>query len=256
MKRRLKFKLLTLLALVPAVLLIYLGLQYMNVPAVDGVLRVVNLMGTLIHEGGHSLATLLTGGQLSEMVVNPNGSGYAMIGGGNTYLSLPAGYLGTTLLMALVFFINNRTRWGEAIPLLLGVACLWLTYVYGAKLAGGWTTYVVGYLSGAILVFMGIHPPIRIPGWRRIEMPDAVWMFWINLISMYYALGSVLSLEYLTRFAAHGNPDDVSVFTDTYYSWMDPKVMAAIWMGLSILAWVAVLIVIVRFYLRKDEAKA
>jgi hypothetical protein len=251
-KRRLKFKVLALLAAVPALLIVYLSQKYMY--DVDPVLRVVNLMGTLIHEGGHSLLTLLTGGYLAEMVIKPDGSGYAMIGGGATFLSLPAGYLSTTLLTALMFLINNRTRWGEVIPLILGIAYAYLTFAFGAKLAGGSTTIIVGYVCSALLIYFGMHPniPIFRTG-KHISVHDVVWMFWVNLISLYYGLGGILSLQYLTRYAEHGNPDDVSVFTDTFFPSMHPTTMASIWMWGSILVWVVVFIVIIRYFLKKKE---
>jgi hypothetical protein len=251
-KRRLKFKVLALLAAVPALLVVYLSQHYMY--EVDPILRTVNLLGTLIHEGGHSLVTLLTGGHLAEMVIKPDGSGYAMIGGGATFLSLPAGYLSTTLLTALMFLINNRTRWGEVVPLLLGIAYGFLTFQYGAKLAGGTTTTTVGYICAALLIYFGMHPNIPIPRTgKHISVSDVVWMFWVNLISLYYGLGGILSLEYLTRYAEHGNPDDVSVFTDTFFPAMHPTTMASIWMWLSIVVWVVVFIVVIRFFLKKQE---
>ncbi len=253
-RRRLKFKYLTLVALVPALILMFIVTQYAS--SVDPLLRVLNLMGTFIHEGGHTVATLLTGGQIFELVVKPDGSGYAMLAGGNAFWVLPAGYMTVTLLTALMFLVNNKTRWGEVIPLILGVMFLYLTFTYGAKLEGGITTSIVGYICGLFLLYIGIHPVVKIPfTTKKIGVPDWLWMTIVNWIALYYGLGGILSLEFLTRFADHGNSDDISRFTDTYFPSMHPTSVAWILMAISILVWIGVLLVYLLGFFRKEKPK-
>lgn len=250
--RRLKFKPLVVIALVPALILMFIAIRYKF--EVDHILRVVNLMGTFIHEAGHTLWAWITGGYVAELVVNPEGSGHAMIGGGIPFFYLPAGYMSSTLLTALMFAVNNRTRWGEVIPFTMGIIMIVLTYTLGAKLAGGVTTHIVGYTSGAILLYFGLHPTVQIPGTNvRVSLPDWVWMAFVNVISLYYAMGGILSLEYLSRHAAHGNPDDISRFTDMYFGWMHPTTMAAILMMISIAVWLIVFVVCARRLFQKEE---
>lgn len=218
----------------------------------DPLFRQINLFGTMIHESGHSLFALQTGGYLDEFVVRPDSSGYAAIGGGWFFLSLPAGYLSTTLLTALFFGLNNRTRWGDILPFLFGGIYIYLTLKY----ASGVTTIVVGLLSGIFLCLVGIHPRWRVPFTRIVvDLPDFTWMFFVNVLSLYYALGGLLSLEYLSRNAAHGNIDDVSRFTDMFFPYMDPRSMALIWEFISIVVWLGIVIAIGRLFHRKLKGK-
>jgi hypothetical protein len=58
------------------------------------------LFVTFIHEGGHAIAALLTGGHVQSLQVAPNGSGlvYAAVGGRLAQMFLAsAGYLGARL---------------------------------------------------------------------------------------------------------------------------------------------------------------
>ncbi len=252
MKKQLKFRVLAFLAAIPALLLVYYSQA--NMYQLDPVLRMANLGGTMTHEGGHSLASLLTGGGLTEILIRPDGSGHAMIGGGNTFLILLAGYFSTTALTAAMFYVNNRCRWGDVIPVLLGFAFLILTFQYGAKISGGSTTILVGVLFSLFLIYVGIHPNIPIPGTgKHISLSNVVWMFCVNVISLYYAVGGILALRYLSQTAKHGDADDVSVFTDMFAPWMDPRTMASLWMWVSILIWVVVGFFILRYFFSKEE---
>ena len=60
----------------------------------------LRLLVTFIHETSHALAAIVTGGELNEFVVNPDGSGFVSVSGGNPILIAPAGYLGTAILVS------------------------------------------------------------------------------------------------------------------------------------------------------------
>ena len=51
-------------------------------------------MITLVHELGHGLAAILTGGSFLYFEVFPNGGGLAHTSGGLRFVVIPAGYLG------------------------------------------------------------------------------------------------------------------------------------------------------------------
>lgn len=62
------------------------------------ILYPVTLLVTFLHEFGHALAALLTGGQVVGLQVNWDGSGYTTTRGGSPALILIGGYLGSVLL--------------------------------------------------------------------------------------------------------------------------------------------------------------
>src|SRR5512136_1152625 len=69
------------------------------------------LLLTIIHELGHGLAALLTGGHFIDFVVYSNGAGLAHTAGGWRLVVIPAGYLGVALFGALLIALGGNHRW-------------------------------------------------------------------------------------------------------------------------------------------------
>ena len=72
------------------------------------------LLVTFVHEAGHGLAAIVSGGRFIEFTVYPTGAGVALTAGGNPWLVLPAGYLGAALFGAILLYTANRVedeRW-------------------------------------------------------------------------------------------------------------------------------------------------
>jgi hypothetical protein len=57
----------------------------------------LRLLTVLLHEGGHALVTVLTGGSVLEIAVNAEESGHTLSSGGVHFLILHGGYLGSLL---------------------------------------------------------------------------------------------------------------------------------------------------------------
>ncbi|MGR3794270.1 M50 family metallopeptidase [Vannielia sp. SX4] len=91
----------------------------------------LRILVIFLHELSHGLAGLLTGGSIVEMSVDPREGGHALIRGGNRFVTLSAGYLGSLLFGALALVAALRTNADRAIlagfgALLLLVAALWI----------------------------------------------------------------------------------------------------------------------------------
>lgn len=112
-----------------------------NVPALDFALYPLRLFVTFVHESGHGLAALLTGGQFHTLSVMADGSGVATTAGGARALILPAGYLGAALFGAGLFALANlvtRARWLSAglAALLVALTLLYTPFVSTGFLVG------------------------------------------------------------------------------------------------------------------------
>lgn len=79
------------------------------------------LLVTFVHEAGHGLAALLSGGRFIEFQVFANGAGVTTTAGGSRLLILPAGYLGAALFGAVLLYAANRMRSVRLLTLILGV---------------------------------------------------------------------------------------------------------------------------------------
>jgi len=74
-----------------------------------------------IHETGHALATLLTGGRVLSMVVTPWQSGYVEPLGGNALIIASAGYVGSALFGGIMLSLSGRKQWTQRIFTMLAI---------------------------------------------------------------------------------------------------------------------------------------
>lgn len=94
------------------------------------------------HEFSHALMTWLTGGSVVSFVVAPDQSGHVISLGGNRFLILSAGYLGSILCGALLYrfsHINNLLWLMVAVMLFVGLFFFgsWFTLLFSVVSALG-----------------------------------------------------------------------------------------------------------------------
>ena len=85
--------------------LVYWILMY-YVPYGRYVILPIHLFVTFLHEFGHSMAAILTGGNVHEVFIQTNGAGYAVTAGGSQAVILMGGYLGSALWGNLLLYIG------------------------------------------------------------------------------------------------------------------------------------------------------
>ncbi len=100
-----------------AILAIYTGLFYFGGASGHKLLVPVTLFVTFLHEFGHAAATILTGGHVTAIQINPDGSGFTQSAGGSGGIILMGGYIGSAIFGNLLFYVGARVR--HLAPLLL-----------------------------------------------------------------------------------------------------------------------------------------
>lgn len=90
--------------------MVYVVLRFFGGSFGNFVLYPVTLLVTFLHEFGHALGAVLTGGTVKSMQINADGSGYTVTQGGSTAVVLMGGYLGSALLGNLLFYIGAKHR--------------------------------------------------------------------------------------------------------------------------------------------------
>lgn len=93
-----------------AMVMIYVLLKFFGGSFGSLVLYPVTLLVTFLHEFGHALGGLLTGGAVEAMQINPDGSGYTVTRGGSPGVILMGGYLGSAVLGNTLFYIGARKK--------------------------------------------------------------------------------------------------------------------------------------------------
>lgn len=90
----------------------------------------LRILTVFLHELGHALTILATGGEVLSLTISPNEGGLVTGRGGNRFLSLSAGYLGSLLFGATLFLIALRTNWDRSVVALFGIVTLLVAAFY------------------------------------------------------------------------------------------------------------------------------
>ncbi len=152
---------------------LYLLLKYLGGTVGAVILYPVTLLVTFLHEFGHALGAILTGGSVQALQINSDGSGYTVTAGGWKAIILMGGYVGSAILGNLLFYVAvkkpNSTVF--ALYLLASVmvlaAIVWFNSIYTTLflIFASYILYFVGsrrFLHQEVLMFLGIASIIYI----------------------------------------------------------------------------------------------
>jgi MFS family permease len=163
-------KLIGLAALVSLAVALIPWLGLLNIP--------FRLLLTMVHELGHGIAALLTGGRFIRFEMFPNGAGLAYTTGGWRFVVIPAGYLGLALFGALLIMLGRSYRWSRAAMAVIGVIMIFFSLRYGlpsvftARFLNGILTTISGLVFGSLFLWVAFKAA---PGWV---------IFWLHLIAI------------------------------------------------------------------------
>lgn len=90
----------------------------------------LKILVVFLHEVSHGLAAVLTGGKIVAITVSIDQGGLATTQGGNLFLILSAGYVGSLLIGVAILLVALRTNADRALMALLGAATLLITAFY------------------------------------------------------------------------------------------------------------------------------
>lgn len=194
-----------------------------NVPAFDIVMYPLRLFVTYVHEAGHSLAALVTGGQVIGFLVSPDGSGLATTAGGNRIIILMAGYLGAAAFGSLLFYAVNRfPRYSKIISMAVGVGMLIFTVLFAVP--DDQTGIPV-----ALLIGVGFSLLLFGTGARFNILTN---MLLLNVLAVSTALNAVLDVWYLIQFsdASRGVVrNDAAALSEQLGGLLPPAAVATLW---------------------------
>src|SRR5258708_6999905 len=115
----------------------------------SAILYPLRLMVTFVHESGHGISAIATGGRFIHFVVYPNGSGVATTAGGSPLILPQMGYLGAALFGSVLLYAANRIRPVKLVAAALGVffiACALLYTEAGVTAIIGASVTVIAWL--------------------------------------------------------------------------------------------------------------
>ncbi len=90
----------------------------------------LKILVVFLHELSHALVIIFTGGSVESFTISPQQGGLVIGRGGNRFLSLFAGYLGSLVIGIGLLIIALRTHWDRVVLGGFGILMLLVTVLY------------------------------------------------------------------------------------------------------------------------------
>ncbi len=114
----------------------------------------LKILIVLLHELSHAAATVLTGGSVESLSINPMEGGQVVSRGGNRFITLSAGYVGSLILGVALFLLAVRTRLDRGVMAILGATILLAAALYVREIFALWFCVGAGLLMIAAAKFL------------------------------------------------------------------------------------------------------
>ncbi len=159
----------------------------------------VKLLAVTFHEMSHGIAALLTGGRVFGFAIVPAGAGVTMGIGGNMFLILIAGYIGSCLWGAALYYVSCKWQAKYALMSLVAV-------IFGSALLGWASSHTAFFGIGSLVIMFFLF-----------KAPDFIQVFFVRLVGSACCLYA--PLEILGEVVRTGGSPSVlgeATFTDVY----------------------------------------
>jgi hypothetical protein len=175
------------------------------------------LFVTFIHEGGHALMALLTGGQVSGVRIHLDASGETFSLGGIPLLIASAGYLASTIYGASLLALCRDGRHAKAVLTITAAAILGLTIFYSRGTLSLTTGIVLAF--GLVLL--------------ALALTERAAHFFLSFLAIQCCLNALFDLRTLFWISASGNtPSDA--FNMERMTSVPAVFWALLWLGGSL----------------------
>ncbi len=217
--------------------LITIGLSFM--PYSEYLLYPLRLFVTFVHESGHAIAALLTGGGVDSLHVSPSGSGvtWVRVSGLWAWISLSGGYVGAALFGAVLLQTGRLTRWRNAgrttlyaaAFYILAVTLLWAHNPFnnpGNSFTGGgfMPDFFTPLAGGCLFILLFALAKLSSPRFAN---------FLAAFLAVQCSLNALVDLRTLLFITANKLGDNDAVFMAQKYL-LPPTFWALLWAGISL----------------------
>lgn len=183
----------------------------------------IKIFVVCLHELGHAVAALVTGGQVVSIQIFPEEGGVTFTRGGWPLVILSAGYLGSLLAGGVLLYLSSHRRWGKALMIALAGLIALSTLLFFRNFFG----VLYGLLAAAAMFF------------SAYRLPTAVNFYilrFIAIASCLYALLDIRSDLFTVAPAASGAVNDAVALSHL------TGIPAIIWAGLWLIISLAMLV--------------
>ncbi len=141
----------------------------------------LKILVVFFHELSHGLAGVLTGGSIEQIFVSKEEGGFCVIAGGNRFLTLTAGYLGSLVWGGAILVLAARTEYDKWILKSLGGLIILVALVFVRPILSFGFLYCL--TSGTAMLAIAIY------------LPPAVSDYLLKLIGLTSCLYAILDIK-------------------------------------------------------------
>ncbi|NNE28167.1 MAG: hypothetical protein HKN16_00930 [Saprospiraceae bacterium] len=191
------------------ILAAYFGLKYYGGEVGRIILFPITRLVTFLHELGHALGAVITGGDVLDVIINNDGSGKTVTAGGSRGVILAGGYIGSAILGNLLVFIGAKKAKLSGYTLKgLAIVMVFTSIVWFGSL----------YSTGLLILF-------AISLWLIAEKT-----FFDRELLMFLGLCALL---YIIQDFRVGPSSDLAAYSETV-GWLPPQGWMYVWLGIVI----------------------
>ncbi len=151
------------------------------------------LLLTIVHELGHGIAAILTGGYFQNFVIFADGSGLAYTAGGWRFVVIPTGYLSVAIFGACLILAGRSQLASRRAMGLIGLAMIGFTLRYATP-----TLFSRQFFHGILTIVSGL----AFGGmflWLAANVSDKMTIFLLHLIAIEAGLTAFSDLGTVIR---------------------------------------------------------
>lgn len=197
----------------------------------------LKILVVFFHELSHGLAAILTGGEIAGIELLAQEGGLCRTLGGNRFLTLSAGYLGSLLWGGLILVAASRSRLDQLVTAALGALLLFAAVIWVRPIFS--FGFPFSLLAGAALLAVGLKASERVNDWLLKV---------IGLTSMLYALLDIKD-DILDR--PHLRDSDAAALSQL--TGLPTLVWGLIWISLAFLGAAIFLVIAARDKAKRTE---
>jgi len=204
-----------------AIMAIYVGLTYFAGEIGHKILYPIRLFVTFLHEFGHAIGAVITGGWVEEVQINADGSGWTRSANGNRAITIMGGYLGSALFGNLLFYVG--ARWKQLVKPMMIIVIIsmlvtgfyWFNSVFttGVLILFSLVLFFITFktnLGREVLMFLGlasvlyiiqdfdVGPTSDLKAYEEVMVfiPAQVWMYiWLGVAILLFLFNLKLLLS-------------------------------------------------------------
>lgn len=113
----------------------------------------LKILVVFFHELSHGLMAVITGGSIKEIHIVAAQGGVCVTAGGNRFLTLSAGYLGSLVLGGVILVLATRTRYDQTIATVIGGLMILISLLFVRPIISFGIFF--GLLSGLAMIAAG-----------------------------------------------------------------------------------------------------